>query len=78
MTETSAVVTLCPTYIEDYATAGTPVPNTVMKVIKEDGSLCSAGEHGEICARGPQVSLYSISIISPVLLLSFSKNEIYR
>lgn len=36
---------------------GLPVPNADVMVVREDGTLCEAYEHGELVHRGPLVSL---------------------
>jgi len=36
-------------------TVGVPVPNTVVKLIDENGDEVALGERGELCVKGPQV-----------------------
>jgi len=36
---------------------GRPIPNADVMVVREDGTLCEAYEHGELVHRGPLVSL---------------------
>ena len=36
---------------------GRPIPNVDVMVVREDGTLCEAYEHGELVHRGPLVSL---------------------
>lgn len=58
MTESCSCITAHPpeAYSFDFAgTVGTLVPETEVKLIKEDGTEAGVGEPGEILARGPQV-----------------------
>ncbi|ROV94532.1 hypothetical protein VMCG_08194 [Cytospora schulzeri] len=58
MTESCSCITAHPpeAYSFDYArTAGTIVPSTEVKIIKDDGTEAGVGEAGEILARGPQI-----------------------
>ncbi len=56
LTETSPVLTINPLR-KDAETGfiGLPVPGTEVMLIDDDGNEVPYGEHGEICARGPQV-----------------------
>jgi long-chain acyl-CoA synthetase len=36
-------------------TAGVPMPNVEVRILKDDGSIAAAGERGEIIVRGPNV-----------------------
>lgn len=38
------------------ASVGQPLPSVELEIRREDGSVCAAGEHGEIHVRGEQVS----------------------
>ncbi|MFN3586986.1 MAG: AMP-binding protein [Moraxellaceae bacterium] len=55
MTETSPVVSMNPVGHVQLGTIGMPVPNTLVKIVGEDGSTLPIGEAGEICVKGPQV-----------------------
>ncbi|MDI1302025.1 MAG: AMP-binding protein [bacterium] len=55
MTETSPVATMNPLSAVRIGTIGMPVPNTLIKVIDDDGNTLPLGEAGEICVKGPQV-----------------------
>lgn len=35
--------------------AGIPVPNTEVKIVRDDGTLAATGQQGELAMRGPQV-----------------------
>lgn len=54
LTETSPALTGTPPNC-DYSSIGVPVPNTLMKIVGEDGTALGANQRGEICAKGPQV-----------------------
>lgn len=43
-----------PVYKADFSFL-VPVKSTLAKIVKEDGTLASPNENGEICVRGPQV-----------------------
>ncbi len=55
MTETSPIASFNPPGYSQLGTIGMPVPNTVCKVIGEDGADLPLGESGELCVKGPQV-----------------------
>ncbi|KUI61164.1 4-coumarate--CoA ligase-like 1 [Cytospora mali] len=58
MTESCSCITAHPpeAYSFDYSrTAGTIMPGTEVKIIKDDGTEAGVGEPGEILARGPQI-----------------------
>lgn len=55
LTETSPVVTSNPPDGIQRGTVGTPVPETELKIIDEQGNAVPTGESGELCVRGPQV-----------------------
>ena len=55
MTETSPIASFNPPGYSQLGTIGMPVPNTVCKVISEDGADLPLGESGELCVKGPQV-----------------------
>jgi long-chain acyl-CoA synthetase len=56
LTETSPVVCVNPVDGTDrVGTIGLPVPSTLVKMIKDDGSEAAIGESGELCIKGPQV-----------------------
>lgn len=43
-----------PVYKADFSFL-VPIKSTLAKIVKEDGTLASPNENGEICVRGPQV-----------------------
>ena len=56
LSETSPVLTCNRGDIAEWTgTIGFPVPSTEISIRDEDGHEVALGEHGEICARGPQV-----------------------
>lgn len=55
MTETSPVVSFNPIQKIKQGSIGIPVPNTVCKIIDDDGHDLGLGEAGELCVMGPQV-----------------------
>jgi len=55
MTETSPVVSFNPPQAIIQGTIGMPVPNTLCKVIDEEGKDLEIGQPGELCVKGPQV-----------------------
>ncbi len=56
LTETSPVVTCNPIDGGDkLGTIGLPLPSTMVKIIKDDGSEATIGEEGELLCKGPQV-----------------------
>ncbi|MEK7358224.1 MAG: AMP-binding protein, partial [Bdellovibrionota bacterium] len=56
LTETSPVATCNPVDGTDrVGTIGLPLPSTLVKMIKEDGTDAGFGEQGEVCIKGPQV-----------------------
>lgn len=56
LTETSPVASCNPIDgSERLGTIGLPLPNTLMKIIDEEGNDLPSGEKGEICVKGPQV-----------------------
>ena len=57
LTETSPVVTMQPTTVEEVftGTIGLPLPSTEVVIRDDDGRDLPAGEPGELCVRGPQV-----------------------
>ncbi|UBM57902.1 AMP-binding protein [Marinilongibacter aquaticus] len=56
LSETSPVLSVNPVDgTQQIGTIGIPVPSTIMRVLKEDGTWAEADEVGEICAFGPQV-----------------------
>ncbi|KAG9103257.1 hypothetical protein FRC07_010052 [Ceratobasidium sp. 392] len=61
MTETSTIVTMVP--LEHAGTGGVPgsaghiIPNTIVKVVKPDGTLAGYDEPGELVVAGPQTTL---------------------
>mgnify|MGYP000259417657 CR=1 FL=1 len=55
MTETSPMVTANKPDAIQAGTVGTPVLDTELKVIDEEGAVLAVGEPGELCVRGPQV-----------------------
>jgi len=55
MTETSPIASFNPPGHAQLGTIGLPVPNTLCKVIDEDGKDLPLGEAGELCVKGPQV-----------------------
>lgn len=55
MTETSPVVSVNPLGAIQVGTIGLPVPNTLCKVIDDEGNDLPIGSVGELCVKGPQV-----------------------
>lgn len=55
MTETSPIVSFNPPGHTILGTIGMPVPNTLCKVINDEGVEMPIGEPGELCVKGPQV-----------------------
>ena len=56
LSETSPVLTCNRGDIAEWTgTIGLPVPSTEISIRDDDGHEVALGEHGEICARGPQV-----------------------
>jgi long-chain acyl-CoA synthetase len=58
LTETSPTVAL--QRLDDPSkpgSCGRPVPNVDVAILNDDGSPVPAGEHGEVCVRGPNVML---------------------
>ncbi|WP_439133394.1 AMP-binding protein [Pseudomaricurvus sp.] len=55
MTETSPVISTNPPDDIHPGTVGTPVLNTEIKVVDDDGKEVAEGESGELLVRGPQV-----------------------
>ncbi|MES2919404.1 MAG: AMP-binding protein [Pseudomonadota bacterium] len=55
MTETSPVVSVNPLSAIRIGTIGMPLPNTLVKVIDDDGKELEPGHAGELCVKGPQV-----------------------
>ena len=55
MTECSPLIAACPiNVVKHNGTIGVPVPNTDIKIIKDDGSDAKKGEPGELCVKGPK------------------------
>jgi len=57
LTETSPVVSMQPTSVDEVftGTIGLPLPSTEVAIRDEDGNDLAPGEPGELCVRGPQV-----------------------
>lgn len=56
LTETSPVLTANPLDGNGrIGSIGMPVPNTIIKLVDDEGKEVKAGEPGELCASGPQV-----------------------
>lgn len=56
MTECSPLIAACPVNVVKHnGTIGVPVPNTDIKIIKDDGSEAEIGEAGELWVKGEQV-----------------------
>lgn len=56
MTECSPLIAACPiNVVKHNGTIGVPVPNTDIKIIKDDGSDAKIGEAGELWVKGDQV-----------------------
>ena len=56
MTECSPLIAACPVNVVKHnGTIGVPVPNTDIKILKEDGSEAQIGEPGELWVKGEQV-----------------------
>ncbi|WP_062266186.1 AMP-binding protein [Endozoicomonas arenosclerae] len=57
LTECSPVVSVSPIGPKKDGTVGQPVPETELKLVKQDGSVATLGEQGELCVRGPQIMM---------------------
>ncbi len=58
MTECSPLIAACPiNVVKHNGTIGVPVPNTDIKIVKDDGSEAAIGEAGELWVKGEQVML---------------------
>ncbi len=56
MTECSPLIAACPiNVVKHNGTIGVPVPNTDIRIIKDDGSEAKLGEPGELLVKGEQV-----------------------
>ena len=56
MTECSPLIAACPiNVVKHNGTIGVPVPNTDIKIIKDDGSQAALNEPGELWVKGEQV-----------------------
>ncbi|TNH05638.1 long-chain-fatty-acid--CoA ligase FadD [Testudinibacter sp. TR-2022] len=56
MTECSPLVAACPPQSTEHnGNIGVPIPNTDIKIIKEDGTEAQLGERGELWVKGDQV-----------------------
>ncbi|MDO4625812.1 MAG: long-chain-fatty-acid--CoA ligase FadD [Pasteurellaceae bacterium] len=56
MTECSPLIAACPiNVVKHNGTIGVPVPNTDIKIMKDDQSEAGLGEAGELWVKGPQV-----------------------
>ncbi|WP_053981178.1 AMP-binding protein [Marinagarivorans algicola] len=55
LTETSPIVSSNKIDAIQMGTIGTPLPNTQVRVINEEGVVLPEGEAGELCVKGPQV-----------------------
>ena len=56
MTECSPLIAACPiNVVKHNGTIGVPVPNTDIKIIKDDGTQAQIGEPGELWVKGEQV-----------------------
>lgn len=61
MTESSpAVFVTKNSVLDDYLTVGSPIPNTLVRIVDplDSTKLYGSGEIGEIQVKGPQVSIY--------------------
>ncbi|MBA5638539.1 AMP-binding protein [Duganella sp. LX20W] len=56
LSETSPIVTFTPGDITAFTgTTGLPLPDTLIKLLDEDGNEAAPGAPGEVCVKGPQV-----------------------
>ena len=56
MTECSPLIAACPVnMVKHNGSIGVPVPNTDIRIVKEDGSEAALGEAGELWVKGEQV-----------------------
>lgn len=56
MTECSPLIAACPVNVVKHnGSIGVPVPNTDIRIVKEDGSEAALGEAGELWVKGEQV-----------------------
>lgn len=58
LTETSPAIFVGSQNEQEYSSVGKPLRSTYAKVVKSDGSIAASGEPGEICIKGPQVTLF--------------------
>jgi long-chain acyl-CoA synthetase len=56
LTETSPAACINPIGVDFNGSIGLPIPSTGVSVRGDDGTELKAGESGEICVRGPQVT----------------------
>lgn len=56
MTECSPLIAACPPQTTEHnGNIGVPIPNTDIKIVKDDGSEAKLGERGELWVKGDQV-----------------------
>lgn len=56
LTETSPVVTMCPTSIDHFCgSAGVPIPSTLIEIRDDQGNALPTHKQGEVWVYGPQV-----------------------
>lgn len=56
MTECSPLIAACPPHSTEHnGNIGVPIPNTDIKIIKDDGTEAELGERGELWVKGDQV-----------------------
>ncbi len=56
LTETSPAACINPIGVDFNGSIGLPIPSTEVSIRGDDGAELRAGESGEICVRGPQVT----------------------
>jgi long-chain acyl-CoA synthetase len=55
LTETSPILSANPLDAVRAGSIGIPLPNTLFKIVNDDGQILPNGEAGELCVKGPQV-----------------------
>ncbi len=56
LTETSPIVSITPVKNKKHGSVGKPIPGVKVRIMGEDGRHLPAGEEGEICVMGPNIT----------------------